>query len=403
MKFTDRAVAALKASSERYEVWEGGGFGVRVTSRGIKSWIWLYRYRGRPRRMTFGSYPAMSLAEARVRVAEARRSLLNGTDPGSVLVVDRKAERDAETVNELVDDYLYRWARPNKRNAAEDERILRKDVIPLWGRRKAKDVSRRDVIAMLDGIVERGAPIQANRTLAVVRRMFNWAISRDVLDTNPCHMVKAPGKETRRDRVLNAEEVAAFWHGLDECQISWAIRLALRVQLVTAQRKGEIVGAEWAEIDLDDGVWTIPPEKSKNRMSHRVPLSRLALEVLNEAKSNAGESGWLFPSPRGDKPVRGSSVDHALRNNRDVLMVGDATPHDLRRTAASHMTGMGVSRLTISKILNHAEPGVTAVYDRHSYDQEKRQALDVWGRRLSGILAGRPAATNIVALPTVQR
>jgi integrase len=406
-KFTDKTIASLKPKTQRYEKWEGEGFGIRVSPRGGKAWVWVYHFDGRPRRMTLGAYSPgspdhLGLADARLKLAEARKLLASGIDPGAVKVDQHNAERTAETVADLAEAYLYKWARPRKRSAAEDERILRKDVIRTWGKRKAKDIARRDVIALLDAIVDRGSPIAANRTLAALRKMFNWALSRDIIGASPCVAVRAPAKEHRRDRVLNAQEIAALWRALDkpELAMSPAIRLALKLQLVTAQRKGrEIIAAEWSEFDLDEGVWTIPAEKTKNGMPHRVPLSPLALAILDEIATVTGRDGrWLFPSPKTGKATTGSAVDHAMRNNRETLAIGDATPHDLRRTAASHMTSIGISRLVVSKILNHAEPGVTAVYDRHSYDAEKRAALDAWARRLEEIVGDRRTAINIVTL-----
>jgi integrase len=403
-KFTERFIDALKPKAARYEVWESGGFGIRIATSGGKSWVWLYHHNGRPRRLTLGSYPRMGLADAHVKLADARRQLAQGIDPGEIQVRNRKAERVAETVAELVEAYLEKWARPRKRSADEDERQLRKDVLPAWGRRKAKDITRGDVIALLDTIVDRGSPIAANRMLAVIRRMFGWALSRDIVSMSPCVAVKAPAKERRRDRVLSTTEIAALWSALDstELAISKAIRLALKFQLVTAQRKGEVIAAEWSELDLREGVWTIPPEKSKNGMPHRVPLSPLAHLVLDEVVLIRGaEAGWLFPSPK-DKtaPLGDESIDHAMRTHRSVLGTGDATPRDLRRTAASHMTSIGISRLVVSKILNHAEPGVTAVYDRHSYDPEKRAALTAWGARLEQIVGIRQEQSNVVDFAT---
>jgi integrase len=424
-KFTDKAIAALRPKTERYERWEGNGFGIRVSPKGGKAWIWVYHFSGRPRRMTLGTYSPgsrdhLGLADARVRLAEAKKLLASGIDPGAVKAEQQKAERTAETVAELAEAYLDKWARPRKRSAAEDERILRKDVIPAWGKRKAKDIARRDVIALLDAIVDRGSPISANRTLACIRRMFGWALSRDIIPASPCVAVKAPAKENRRDRVLSADEIAALWRALDraapsrsrskrdagDLEMSPVIRLALKFQLVTAQRKGEVIDAEWADFDLDGRVWTIPAAKAKNGMPHRVPLSPLALALLREIKAATGarpEPGsprWLFPSPRKDLPLTRPAVDHAMRNNREKLGTADITPHDLRRTAASHMTSIGISRLVVSKILNHAEPGVTAVYDRHSYDAEKRAALEAWGERLVEINGARPErSNNIVRLP----
>jgi integrase len=402
-RFTDKSIAALRPKAERYEIWEGGGFGVRVSPRGIKAWVWVYHFAGRPRRMTFGTYPAIGLADARIKLADARKLLERGIDPGDREVQTRRAERAAETLAELAEAYLDKWARPRKRSAAEDERILRKDVIPAWGRRKAKDIARREVIALLDGIVDRGSPVAANRTLAVIRRMFGWALSRDIIPANPCSAVKAPGKETRRDRVLSADEIAALWRSLDnpETPISKPIRRALKLQLATAQRKGEVIDAEWSEFELDEGIWTIPGERAKNGLPHRVPLSPLSIAVLAEIRAavpDGRQSKWLFRSPRREGPITGPAVDHAMRDNREVLGTGDATPHDLRRTAASHMTSIGISRLVVSKILNHAEPGITAVYDRHSYDREKRTALNAWGERLEEIIGKGREPSKIVPL-----
>jgi integrase len=352
--------------------------------------VWVFHFDGKPRRLTLGSYPEIGLADAHVRLADARKLLAQGIDPGERAVAQRKVERAAETVAELVEEYLEKWAWPRKRSATEDERQLRKDVIPAWGTRKAKDITRRDVIALLDRIVDRGSPIAANRALAVIRKLFNWALSRDIVATSPCAAVKAPGKERRRDRVLNADEVVRLWRALDdpEAPVSPAIRLVLKLQLVTAQRKGEVIAAAWSEFDLDERVWTIPAARSKNAMPHRVPLSPLALAVL--AQAEAGQGGeWLFPSSRTGRPITDEALNHAMRRFRSRLgTASDVTPHDLRRSAASHMTSIGISRLVVSKILNHAEPGVTAVYDRHSYDREKRAALDAWSARLEEIIGG---------------
>ncbi|MCZ6858995.1 MAG: integrase arm-type DNA-binding domain-containing protein, partial [Alphaproteobacteria bacterium] len=330
MRFTDRGIAAIKPKAERYEVWEDGrtGLGVRVSPKGRKSWVYMYRFNGKARRMGIGTYPAIGLAKARVMHAGAKEILAKGADPGTQQTERKRAERSAETVFDLADEYLEKWARPRKRSAAEDERMLNKDVLPAWGMRKAKSITRRDVILLLDGIVERGSPIQANRTLAVVRRMFNFAISRDILDTTPVAMVKAPAKENQRDRVLSADEIKTFWNGLAAAPMTQAVRLALKLELVTAQRKGELVGAALSEFDFDEGVWTIPAGRAKNGIAHRVPLSPLTLELIEEARAVARqaeiarvkrrpgteprESEWLFPSPHGDEPIKPRAVNFAL-------------------------------------------------------------------------------------------
>ena len=225
---------------------------------------------------------------------------------------------------------------------------------------------------------------------------LGWS-DRDILDINPCIGVRAPGKETRRDRILSEAEIATFWRGLGKARMSDQVRLALKLQLVTAQRRGEIVEADWSEMDLGNRVWTIAAERSKNRVAHSVPLSQMALELIENIRPISGESAWLFPSPKGgDRPITRRAVNHALNASQDVLGVDNVTTHDLRRSAASHMTALGIPRLVVGKVLNHSDRSVTAIYDRHGYDREKRQALDVWGRRLEEIISGVPATDNVV-------
>ncbi|MEM2890711.1 MAG: tyrosine-type recombinase/integrase [Candidatus Hadarchaeum sp.] len=402
MKFTDKKILNLKPKPQRYEIWEGNGFGLRVSPKGKKSFVYMYRFEGKPRRLTLGTYPAMTLADAYKALAEAKKKLEKGIDPGADTVTERQEERRAPTVAALIEEYLEKWAKPRKRSWREDKRILYKDVLPFWGHRKAKDITKRDVIRLLDDIVDRGAGIMANRTLATIRKMFNFAVARDIVSISPCLSIRAPAPERRRDRVLTVEEIRAFWQGLDEAKMmAEGTKLALKLQLVTAQRKSEIVGAAWEEIDLAEKWWTIPAEKSKNKMAHRVPLSDLALGLFERAKLIAGDSPWVFPSPRGDKPITPEAVDHALRRsglkNQEVAFV----PHDLRRSAASHMTGMGISRLVVAKILNHVERGVTAVYDRHSYDGEKRQALEAWAHKLKSIVQGTETGSKLIPLVRV--
>ena len=301
MRFTERSIKALRPRERRYEAFEDGrkGLGIRVSPSGSKSWVFVYRRNGRLSRITLGQYPDTSLAEAHDEHAERRKLLRKGTDPASVARIQRTLPYRTPTVRQLVELYVERYAKAKKRSWREDERILCKDVLPRWGPLKAKDVTRGDVISLLDDIMDRGSPISANRTLAVVRKMFNYAIERSAVEANPCSIITAPAAERRRDRVLDEDETRAFWSGLDASQVSLPFRLALKLMLVTAQRRAEVVLAEKSEFDLDTGWWTIPAERSKNSLSHRVPLSSLATELLSELMKLAGDSPFLFPSPKG--------------------------------------------------------------------------------------------------------
>lgn len=215
--------------------------------------------------------------------------------------------------------------------------------------------------------------------------MFNFAIEHDWLESNPCHLIKRLAPERQRDRVLSEDEIRKFWKALDNEQP--IIAALFRLRLLTAQRGGEVHGARWDEMELTTGWWTIPAARSKNSLAHRVPLSAQALKVLKDLKAQPEDSPWVFPSTR----KAGPHIAHAQKAIERIVQRSkvEFRGHDLRRTAASLMVGAGVPRLVVSKILNHVETGVTAVYDRHSYDLEKRAALDFWGKRVEAIIANK--------------
>jgi integrase len=383
--FTHRWIDTVKAPEKGqtdYFDERTTGLGLRISSAGRKSWFVMYRHAGRLRRYTIGTYPSLGLADAKERAKELLNDAAKGNDPAA----DKQISREAPTFGEIAGQYIELYAKPNKRSWKEDQRILDYDLLPKWKNVKAHEIKRRDVIVLLDKMVLR-APIQANRTLALIRKLFNWAISRDLVEANPCSAVKMPAKENQKDRVLTEEEIQIFWREIEGSSMSELTRLCLQLQLVTAQRKGEIVITEWVDMDLNTGWWTIPAKKAKNKLSHRVPLSPLAMQLLERVKALSGSSKWLFPSTQTENAMLNTSIDHALRRNQSRFGIPTFTPHDLRRTAASHMTGLGISRLTVSKILNHVESGITAVYDRHSYDQEKRDALNLWAEKIASIIA----------------
>jgi integrase len=352
----------------------------------------------------------------------------HGEDPGAESLEEKKAEREAFTVKQLIDEYLERSAK-GVRSYDEIKRILEKDVAAAWGRRKANSIKRRDVILLLDSIVDRGAPVMANRTLTWVRRMFNFAIAREVVEINPSAGVEAPGTETERERVLSDDETCGLWNGLPEAAVSDSLRHAAKLVLITAQRPGEVAGTRLSEFgDLKERLWTIPAERSKNKRIHLVPLSDQAIQIIEDAMRSCAKGDVLLLAPAGDKPLTSRDVSKGFLFNAGALGIPqpnadepDArrkrtpeeemqaklaarrerkrvafTPHDLRRTAATRMTEMGIPRFIVDRILNHTEQGVGRVYDRYEYLKEKRAALEAWGRRLDEILAGKKRADGKV-------
>ena len=393
MKLTDSKIRGLKGHTRRYIEWdEGSGLGVRVSPVGRKSFVFMYRFDGKARMMTIGTYPKLTLAEARTKAATAKEEVSKGNDPGKSLVEKKREDRKAPTVEGLVEEYLEKWAKPRKRTWKEDERILYKDVIPLIGRRKAKDIKKRELNLLFDEVVDRGSPGSANKTFEVVRKMFNFAVSRDILEYTPCAGIEKPSDSVERERVLNEKEIKTFWENLEEVPVTEGTRLAFNLLLVLGQRRGETATAEWQEFDLNKQTWLIPGKKNKNGKPHKVPLTSLAIELLEEAKEIAGESQWVFPGLSGDKSLNPGTISQAIIKNRDTFGIGHFTAHDLRRSVASYMGELKIDELHISRVLNHKIPGVTAKhYNHHKYFPEKLQALETWERKLRGIVFGEKA------------
>ena len=387
MRLTDAKIKGLPIKESRYDIREAGrpGFAVRVAPSGKKTFVFIYTFEGKKYRFTLGEYPGVSLADAHALHAVARKKVKDGINPATEKKEARAAaevkKRQDPTVSDLIDLYIKRYAKPKKKSWAEDERILNKDVKEQWGSRRASSIKRPEVVALLDSIVDRGAPIQANRTLAVLRTMFGFAVSRGILENSPCTFVKSVAKEKAKERVLSRDEIKRFWDELGSAPMTEAVKSALKVVLITAQRPGEVCGMEWSEIE--GRWWTIPPGRVKNKRTHRVYLSGMALEIIGRE----GE-GFVFPSPKEGQAISPLALGHAVRRAFDAgaFNLERFTPHDLRRTAASQMTAGGIARLTVSKVLNHTEGGVTRVYDRNAYDKEKRQALEMWARRLQAIV-----------------
>jgi integrase len=316
----------------------------------------------------------------------------------------KQDERRADSFEDFTKVYIEKHAKPMKRTWREDQRMITAELLPRWKNLKPADISRRDVIRLLDAIVDRGSPVQANRVRALISKIYNFGIRRGLAEANPAYMVENPGKETPRDRVLSEDEIRALWKGAEE--EGRLIYDTLRLGLLTAQRRGEIIGMTWDEVDLKNGWWTIAGERSKNRLAHRVPLGPQAITILRERRNldQNRTSSYVFPTRfhgAGDGPTTEiQKVVNRLRKDSGT----DFVYHDLRRTAASSMTAIGISRLVVSKILNHVERGITAVYDRHSYEAEKRAALRQWDQCLAEITANRAIekGPNVISLPAAE-
>lgn len=404
IKFTERSLQAIKPpKAGQIDYWDEStpGFGLRIGRSGRKTFVIMYRLQDikrTKRRMTLGTFPNTKLVDAREEAKDKLRAAEKGADPAKEKIEARKAE----SFKEMADEYIERHAKVHKRSWRKDQAILEKHFVPKLGSRKARQIGKRDIIDVLDSLVSSGAPIQANRSLEIVRKLYNWALSRDLVEVNPCHGLGKPSAEKSRERVLNDDEIRALWTGLDGTNMHIRTRLVLRMILSTAQRKGEVAGMTWSEVDEAQAVWTIPSIRSKNGREHVVPLSPLSLDLLRQARKESAGSAFVFPSTRGKgkAPLTGPAIDHALRDNlagskskrikaKSPLPLSNVTPHDLRRTASTGMRRLGITQFVVSRVLNHIDRSVTGRhYDAYDNLPEKRQALTLWANHIDAIAAG---------------
>lgn len=394
-KLTKRIVDSLKAPAGKFGiVWDDElpGFGVRVMSSGTKTYILDYRNKhGRQRRYSIARHGVVAPDEARSRARKLLNQISEGHDP----LEERKEFRKQGTFEDLALEFIERTCHKKKRGR-EEERIIRKELLPHWSNRPAADIRRREVMNLVDKIVERDAPIMANHVLGVIRQVYNFGVDREIVEINPAARIKLPAKKQSRNRVLKEAEIRKLWHGLENLPGEPVTKLAIKFALVCGARIGEIVTAEWNEINREgDGVWwTVPAEKSKNGLEHRVFLTPFALELLESTPH--GEEGFIFPSPQAGKSILPSAPERFLNRNRSALGIEHFVIHDLRRSVSSHMASLGIPPHVIDMIQNHVQPGVRKVYIRYSYDREKREALELWTTRLLDILEGKK--TKIIAL-----
>jgi integrase len=277
---TDAAVKRAKAPlMRRSEMWCAAlpGFGLRVTHKGHRSFVLLARLRGRPIRLTLGSYPDTSLAAARTRAKAALDAIARGEDPRDLKrpTVAAPAPRSVERV---ATDFVEKWSKPRKRTWEEDERILGKYVTPRWRGRRLDAITRTDVVDLVEAVATDHGPIMANRTLAVIKKLLAWALNRGLLEAHPAAGLTPPAPERTRDRVLTDAELKKLWKAW--ATMSYPFGTALQLLALTAARRGEVEAMAWSELDLDERLWTIPAARYETGLPLLVPLAAPVVELF---------------------------------------------------------------------------------------------------------------------------
>lgn len=400
---TDMMLQRYTPKGGREILWDSGGLGLRI---GEKKWTWVFRYSfdGKRALLTIGLYPAMTLKEARAEAAKATLDIERGIDPGAVKKEARAAHKAEPTFKEFLDEFWNKELSTQK-SGADRRRLLLKDVVPIWGRLKVKNIKRRHIVVLLDEIEQRSA-VTRNRVHGVLGRLFNFAAERGIIEDSPCTRIKKPSEESR-SRVLSDEEIKLVWAALDPknkaVDIYAITKLALRMILLTGQRPGEVAGMKWDEIT--EHTWTIPPERlktgKKNPEPHKLPLCPMALEVIERARLYSSDCPFVFRSSYKEKsPVSRAALSRAVVRHWKIMGLKEPfTPHDLRRTLRTRLAELGIDDIVAEKVIGHRLQGMLEVYNRHPYDKEKRHALELWERKLRQIVGlDKPETAKVIRL-----
>ncbi|UGY27307.1 integrase arm-type DNA-binding domain-containing protein [Bradyrhizobium septentrionale] len=398
---TDRFCAHAKAADGQLQTdyfdTTKKGLALRVTKDGARSWTYLFTLGGRRVRMTFGTYPATSLAKAHTRADEARAALEDGRDP-------RTALAKPATLKAICDEWAEREG-AGLRTGDDRKAALERLVYPILGGRPIGDIRRGDIVRLLDKIEDDSGPVMADQTLAFLRRVFNWHASRDDDFRSPIvrGMARTKPKARARKRILVDDEIRDVWDALDNApDLPICYPRYIRAILLTATRRNEASGMNSIEFDGDN--WTIPGERYKTKLDHVIPLTATVKALIGDKPEGYKGNAWFIFSTTGgalafsgfSKAKRALDAEIAKRRKADEREpMPNWTLHDLRRTARSLMSRAGVQSDHAERVLGHVIGGVRGTYDRHEYLDEKRDALARLARLVERIVSGRPTVLTL--------
>ena len=404
----DRVLRALKPAKagKRYDVIDAQlpGFGVRVTDKGTKTFTLTKRFPGsaNPTRRALGEYPAIGLAEAREKARKWIDLIGRKIDPQVEVEHQRLAEqrKRANSFAAVAEDFIQNKL-PSERKGPEVERDIRREFIPVWGKRPIIEITPLDVINVIKPIAKR-APYQAHNCLGHIRRLFGWAVDQHAygIESSPVDRLKPKsliGEKQSRSRILSDDELRAFWRATGE--MGYPFGSIGRMLLLTGQRHHEVSEAPWSEFDLDKDLWSISQARFKSDMPHAVPLTADVLGLLGELpRFQSGDHA--FSTTFGKKPTTISNKVKAELDRRMSSILGkDSQPwviHDIRRTMRSHLSALRIPDHVAEMVIGHGRKGLQRVYDQHRYEAEMREALTLWAARLRDIVDPPPA--NVVAI-----
>jgi len=388
-KFTDAFVKGLRPDPDKEKYYvraELQGLALCVYQSGVKTWFFIFTLEGKRYSLSLGNYPDVTLAKARELYTDAWKLYAAGKNPARLAKIEETERRLAPTVEMLIEHYIESLTKASK---DQDAWALRKYVVPVLGELKVADVRRKDIINLLTNIVNNHGGSMSNQVRKYLSTMFNYAIDQEIVELSPVSNVNKQAKAKPRERYLTEPEIVKVWSAFsgNKVMISDSMKRALKLILVTGQRPGDVAGM--LESELVGDAWSIPAERYKTDIDHMVYLSGLAKSLLPAKR----RGGFVFPTSHHlskKSPIQVNSMGHAIKRNLDVIGVAPFTPHDLRRTAATHLGRLGFRDEVIDAVIGHSKKGIIATYNQHSYEEEKKEALKAWTSDLQRMVNLKP-------------
>lgn len=387
--FTDTYIKGLKPLSKRREEYEGGGFGIRVTPKGLKTWIYRYKIKGKTDKLTLGHYPTMSLANANKEFKRLNGLRKDGGNPKEI--IDKEGQKESNTVGKLVLAWYSGYAAKFRKKPLQIKQQIDADIIPLLGHMALEEVRTIDIVKILDKIVTRGAPIHANRVLSTIKQVFNYGVSRGSLPYNPASNIRARdigGIEKPRERVLSMSEIKTLWSFLDsdKSQMTFHTKSAIKIMLLTGVRTSELRLAMWSEFNLEESLWIISAEHCKGGDSIKIHLSSQVKAILYELKGLC-DTGYVIYGIDNNKPLSENALSRSIKRIQERVGIPQWTAHDCRRSFATQLgETLRVDPVVVEKCLGHKMPRIMATYNRNEMLPERKEALDRWGQYIENLV-----------------
>jgi integrase len=406
-KFTHNKILGLLPKERRYLINEGNGFCLRISPQGTKTWFYRYKFNGKEKWLTIGHFPAMGVAEARKCFNEYWEMRSSGQDPEKISF-ERQIQK-SNTLQTLVTEWYNNYIIKHRKQPQQIKQQIDADIIPLLGNLELNKLQTLDITRALDTIVKRGAPVHANKVLSTLKQVFNYAVNRGELLTNPAAQLRSRdigGVEKPKERYLTLDELKTLWLFLESDQhgLSLSITQAIKIIILTGVRTAEIRLATWSEFDFDQSLWIIPSAHTKTAMImkiHLTPQTKSILQTLREISF----SEYVLTGNDTSSPLSEKAISKAVSRIQERVGIPYWTAHDLRRTFATQLgETLHVDPVVIEKCLGHKMPKIMATYNKNEMLPQRKEALEQWGQYIQRLINDEQITTEIGRLqlkPTV--